>query len=491
MKILEHLVSTSWAEAIGWTLLHSLWEGTVIAILLAAAMFGVRSPRARYLLACTAILAMLTAFCLTAVWLLPHQAENATVLRGSRPLWDAIPEANRFESWNLNLAAVAPWLGPFWFAGVWLICIWHVASWVFAQRLRRRGVVCANDVWQEKIADFSRMLRISRTVVLVESCLTEVPVILGHLHPLILLPIGLLSGLPGEQVEAILIHELAHISRHDYFVNLLQRFAEAFFFYHPAAWWISKVIRTEREHCCDDIVVSITRNAHEYSVALAALEEKRLSGRELAIAATGGNLMKRIHRMLEPQAARNAWTPLFTVIVLVVTAVATAAAWQSEAPKHVRDAAQVVAGAPTPSVYSKWLNEDVIYIADDAERARYRQLTTDEERNHFIEQFWERRNPVPGSSPNKFREDHYRRIAYANEHFRTAAYGAPGWRSDRGHIYIVYGPPDEIEAHPKGTGKPFATELWVYRHVEGTDDIGSFTFLDKTGQGDYHLVPGK
>ena len=143
----------------------------------------------------------------------------------------------------------------------------------------------------------------------------------------------------------------------------------------------------------------------------------------------------------------------------------------------------------TISSYSKWLDEDVVYIIDDAERGAFLQLTSDEERNHFVEQFWERRNPTPGSSTNKFKEEHYRWIAYANQHFGTAS-GAAGWRTDRGHVLIVYGPPDEIESHPKGPDKSFATQTWMYRHIEGVGDNEFITFIDRTGRGDFQLAPG-
>src|SRR2546428_10857619 len=99
------------------------------------------------------------------------------------------------------------------------------------------------------------------------------------------------------------------------------------------------------------------------------------------------------------------------------------------------------------SSYKKWLNEDVAYIITDEERAAFKQLSNDEERDNFIEAFWQRRDPTPDTVENEFKEEHYRRIAYANEHF---AAGIPGWKSDRGRIYIVYGPADEIESHPSG-----------------------------------------
>lgn len=143
----------------------------------------------------------------------------------------------------------------------------------------------------------------------------------------------------------------------------------------------------------------------------------------------------------------------------------------------------------TASSYSKWLNEDVVYIIEDAERAAFQALTAKEERDKFIEQFWERRNPSPGSSTNAVKVEHYRRIAFSNERFRTVS-GTPGWQTDRGHIYIVYGPPDEIDAHPSTAQKPIAVEVWTYRRVEGVGDHDSITFVDRTGRGDYHLAPG-
>ena len=128
----------------------------------------------------------------------------------------------------------------------------------------------------------------------------------------------------------------------------------------------------------------------------------------------------------------------------------------------------------------------MVYIIADEERAAFLKLTTDEERKKLIEQFWERRNPSPGASENVFKEEHYRRIAYANKHWAMAS--KPGWQTDRGHMYIVYGPPDEIESHlPGRNGIPF--EDWKYRNVEGMGNAGYFTFIDRTGHGDYRLAP--
>ncbi len=381
-----------------------------------------------------------------------------------------------------GLAAAVPWFAPFWMAGVWMFYLSHMVGWILVCRLRRRGVCGAPERWQRELARLRARLRVSRPVLLLESSLAEAPLVLGHFRPVILVPIGLLTGLPSGQVEAILLHELAHIRRCDFLVNVLQRSVEGLLFYHPAVWWISRVIRVERENCCDDVVVAMTGNAHEYAVALSTLEQNRWSGREPAVAATGGNLVKRVRRLLVPQSPHAVWTPLFAAVILMASAAMTLAAWQA-AP-----APQILAAAQTQSPYVKWLNEDVVYIIDDKERAAFQRLATDEERVKFIEQFWLRRDPMPGTAENAFKKEHYRRILYANERFHLAS-GRPGWTTDRGHMYIIYGPPDEIESHPSPqTGYPF--EDWMYNHVEGVGDRQIVRFIDRSRSGDLRLAPG-
>src|SRR5271170_3683365 len=147
--------------------------------------------------------------------------------------------------------------------------------------------------------------------------------------------------------------------------------------------------------------------------------------------------------------------------------------------------------------YKKWLNEDVVWIITDEERAAFKQLSNDEERDNFIEAFWQRRDPTPDTEENEYKEEHYRRIAYANEHF---AAGIPGWKSDRGRIYIVFGPADEIESHPSGGSyerpmeegggetSTFPFETWRYRYLEGIGQEVMIEFVDTCMCGDYHMT---
>jgi GWxTD domain-containing protein len=162
---------------------------------------------------------------------------------------------------------------------------------------------------------------------------------------------------------------------------------------------------------------------------------------------------------------------------------------QVQAQKAVR---QELKGA-----YKSWLDQDVAYIISEEERKAFRNLSNDEERDAFIEQFWLRRNPNPDSSDNEFREEHYRRIAYANEHY---AAGKPGWKTDRGHIYIAFGAPDSIDSHPSGGSyerpmdegggetSTFPFEVWHYRYLEGVGDNIDIEFVDTCMCGDYHFT---
>ena len=147
--------------------------------------------------------------------------------------------------------------------------------------------------------------------------------------------------------------------------------------------------------------------------------------------------------------------------------------------------------------YAKWVNEDVRWIITDEEMQAFKHLSNDEERDQFIENFWLRRNPNPDSPENEFREQHYQRIAYADEHF---AAGKPGWRTDRGHIYIAYGKADSIDSHPSGGNyerpmeegggntSTFPFEIWHYRYIEGIGDNIDIEFVDTCMCGDYHMT---
>jgi len=470
------MTGLSLSNTLAWTLLHSLWEGAGIALALAIALSVMRSSRARYAAACVSLVALLVAFALTAVWEAPAFFGGNFVtaqVAGVRSHGQSVfPFVREFGSANLP-----PWLAALWVAGVALFHVRSAAGWAAARRLRRRGVCAALQPWRDRLEELCGEFGVTKPVDLLEPCLAPVPVVIGYLRPVILFPLGLLTSLPVGQIEAILLHELAHIRRHDYLVNLLQTFIENFLFYHPAAWWISSVIRAEREHCCDDLVIATRGQPGDYAAALTALEHNRWTATNAVLAANGGNLMRRVTRILYPREHRQAaLAPVFLAGVLTLIAAVALSAWQAKPVAMPADA------------YGKWLSEDVVYIIDARERNAFLALGTDAEREHFIEQFWLRRNPVEGSTRNEMKQEHYRRIAYANQRFATPTIAA-GWQTDRGRIYISFGPPDELESHASGGAVTAPYEDWLYRKINGVGERVIMRFVDKTGTGEYQLVP--
>jgi Zn-dependent protease with chaperone function len=197
--------------------------------------------------------------------------------------------------------APEPWLPLLvlgWICGVLALSLRLMSGWVLVQRMKSHGTLPASESWQATALRLSRRLHIGRPVRLLQSSLVGVPTVIGWIKPVVLLPASALAGLSPEQLEAILAHELAHIRRHDYLVNLLQTLVETLLFYHPAVWWVSRRIRIERENCCDDLAVSLCGDPYAYARALADLEELRGSGGQLVMAANGGSLVQRIRRLL-------------------------------------------------------------------------------------------------------------------------------------------------------------------------------------------------
>jgi GWxTD domain-containing protein len=489
------------ANTLAWALVHAIWEGALIALMLAIALCFLASSRVRYVAACAALGAMLAAFGITAAHLMPADYRfDAPV-----PSLHAIPGGTNPAAFIFAPATPAlqlpGWIAPLWLAGVIFFELRALGGCLALWRWRRTGVCHTAAEWQTRLSELASGLRVARPVVLLQSSLAEAPSVIGHLRPVILMPLGLLTGLPAAQIETILLHELAHIRRHDYLVNMAQTFAEGVLFYHPAVWWISNVIRTERENCCDDLVVAARGDAHEYAAALAALAENRWAAHDLAPAATGGSLVKRVRRLLtqQPEGPRAALTPVFAAGLIAIGSGIALLAFQSGSPKPAQVLAQArEATPPAESPWDKWLTEDVAYIITNEERNAFRQLGTDAEREHFVEQFWLRRDPTPGTPENEFREEHYRRIGYANSHFTTPS-GLPGWKTDRGRIYITFGPPDEIDAHPPagarqrpaaggGQTSAYPYEDWRYRFIEGIGDNVQIEFVDQAMTGDYRMT---
>ncbi len=217
------------------------------------------------------------------------------------------------------------WVVMVWLTGAVVFWVRLAGGWVVAARMRSILVRRAPpEAWQEILRKLGgRMGSISSGARLIVSALVQAPAVVGWLRPVVLVPVGAIGGLPAEHLEALLLHELAHIRRHDYLINILQGIAEALLFYHPAVWWVSAQIRAEREPCCDDVVVAVGGDALTYAQALAQLESYRPARLSVGVAASGGRLSDRIARLLgqpRPAVPAGMGPGIFAVAILLVAA---------------------------------------------------------------------------------------------------------------------------------------------------------------------------
>jgi len=320
------------AHALGWTLLHFLWQGALVAFILACllALLSGRSPQQRYLAACAALVLMtiLPFVTFTCIIAAEHGARNTILL--SIPLSITATGhglANPPEPLLYRIAAgldrsifvvLAVWL-----TGAVLLFIRLGIGLVIARRMMSAATQPPPRDLLHVFHRLTRYIEVTRPVRLLHSALVQVPTVIGWLRPVVLIPLGCLSGLSPIQIEAILAHELAHIRRHDYLVSVLQSIVEALLFYHPAVWWVSRHIRREREHCCDDLAVQFTGDALIYARALSLLEERRSSLPAISLAANGGILTMRIKRLLDSkQSPATSQLASFAILGIVIAATA-------------------------------------------------------------------------------------------------------------------------------------------------------------------------
>jgi uncharacterized protein (TIGR03435 family) len=308
MNAIQLLSAQPWVGRLGLTLLHFLWQGVAIAAIYAAGRRWTArsSANARYTLACAALMAMAAAPVLTWSIMRPGTANpllvpvTASVSAAAYNSVRNVPASFYAEAHYAAPAPFLPWVVALWIGGALLFWLRLIRGWISAERLRYLLVRPAPREWQQVLDRLKARVRVSQTVRLLVSPLVPAPAVVGWLRPVVLAPVGALAGLPPEQVEALLLHELAHIRRDDYLVNLAQSVIEALLFYHPAVWWVSGQIRAERELCCDDMAVSCGGDAVVFARALAELEleSARPSQWNAAMAATGGSPAQRIARLL-------------------------------------------------------------------------------------------------------------------------------------------------------------------------------------------------
>ena len=312
--------------ALGWSLLHFLWQGAVVGLVFALlrALIPARNSELRYW---TGLVALLTLAALPVVTFLNlyarqvAQAEAAPVVDTGAAMMASTTALGAVAT---PMASILPWVVAFWLVGVVLVGLRSWFQW--------RALVLVARMWsmpdarlQEIAASLAQRFGFARRFCVRVSDRIDTPTLIGWIKPVILLPTAVVLGFPRQQIELILAHELGHLRRYDHVINLAQAIVETLLFYHPVVHWIAREVRNEREICCDQLVLRVTRGEpREYASTLAALEELRLPPVHLALAASGGALLERVRRILfasQSDAARvrtRMWLPLLTTLILVL-----------------------------------------------------------------------------------------------------------------------------------------------------------------------------
>src|ERR1700730_2809816 len=306
MTTLPNWLSPSVMHSLGWTLLHFLWQGAALAALAAILMTLCRSASTRYLVAVGALALMLAApiatfYFLTSSCISSSPLKTAKYSPSARTQPRASGNAVLETSSGISRFAPSldalPWLVEAWLLGVALFSLRSAGAFLLLERERRKQSRTVSDEVLQICQTMQGRLGLNRAIRFCECAWLQAPAVIGWFRPIVLLPVTALTGLSEEQLQSIIVHELAHIQRLDAFVNVFQISVETLLFYHPAVWWLNKRIRAEREHCCDDVAVSLCGNPVEYARALTLMEEWRTAP-ALAMAANRGPLTERILRVL-------------------------------------------------------------------------------------------------------------------------------------------------------------------------------------------------
>lgn len=347
MNAIQVLSTQPWVAHLGSTLLHFLWQGVLIAAVYAIARSRATDPKVRYVLGCSALVVMAAAPVMT--WSMPPLPvrERFTVSFTAPPAAASASLRNIPATFSNGVppavpAPFLPWVVAAWIAGTMTFWLRLIGGWILAERLRFRLTRPAPREWQQTLDRLRTGIRVSRPVRLLVSALVRTPAVAGWIRPVVLVPVGALAGFPPEQIEALLLHELAHIRRHDYLINILQSIVEAVLFYHPAVWWISGHIRAERELCCDEEAVSVSGDAINYARALAELESARPAHLKTVMAATGSSLKRRIARLLgQPHPATRTLSGPGIIAAAMLLAVTALAVWGQPAARPKFEVASV------------------------------------------------------------------------------------------------------------------------------------------------------
>jgi bla regulator protein BlaR1 len=378
MKFMNEIFSGTWSDALAWTLIHSLWQGLAVLIALVTAHRFIpgRNSSARYIAASVAL--TLFVFSSVITYFMLYDV-NRPSLSGSSTEQTALVLASTTQSASDELVRLfSTTLYSFVESNLYLITIvWMIGAFLFSLRMVsgflyvstiRKNAASVQEEWVLLVQQLTERIGLNKQVALAESSDIKVPFVVGFFRPIILLPVGMMSGLSMQQVEAILVHELMHIKRNDYLVNIVQSIVESVFFFNPFVWVISSLIRKEREHCCDDEVVKYG-DPLSYAYALTRMEELNLKhiSPALSLAENKNQLLKRIKRIMEKSVQNYSVRERIVPVVLLIVGL-ICASWFSIRPAGsiaVDESPLVMAGDTTkPKESSKIYSKRKITVTD-------------------------------------------------------------------------------------------------------------------------------
>ncbi|WP_298714515.1 M56 family metallopeptidase, partial [uncultured Chitinophaga sp.] len=356
--------TTDLIQAFGWTILHSFWQGCCVFFCLRIVLWlwPQAGPSIKYHLSFLSLTGIAGWFGATFYTQLKsiRDASEAVVMAAGAGM-PAMPVPLAFASTpapDEGLKAVLPGMEAYfpllvgiYVVGVTLMTIRLCVDLAQLKTLRRQGLSSLGRAWEEHLEALTRKMGIGKRVGLFISGNLQVPVMIGFIRPVILLPAAMVNNLSPEQLEAILLHELAHIKRNDYLLNIFQSIVETLLFFNPFVWWISRNIRLEREHCCDDLVLASTVQPMHYAKALVALEEFRLTVNPMAMAAAHDrhHLFHRIKRIMEMKTKHLNYSQRLLALMIIVTGLVSIA-WLTPDSKRRQEAkTDTVAPKPAPA----------------------------------------------------------------------------------------------------------------------------------------------
>lgn len=332
------------ADAIGSALVHSLWQNAIVGLLLWIVLIALRhsTASARYLAACAGLALMVALPVATALALSQSPvsiasstpAAVAAVSSVSDPMSPPAPRWVEADGWQVDwLGVLEPWMVPVWLTGVLVCSLRLVLASAHIVALRRRCSIEQGPT-AALVSTLAARMGVRRSISVRVAPTAIAPATFGFFRPVILLSSATVLGISPQQLEAVIAHELAHIRRHDYLVNVLQMLAETLFFYHPAVWWASRRIRVERELCCDDVAVQACGDAVCYAQALTSVARLQIAPSSVALGSAGGPLLMRIQRLLGVASVGRPVPPLWVAVtsLVVIAATFTGAYAQSQLP---------------------------------------------------------------------------------------------------------------------------------------------------------------